>query len=356
MKWRSRRLLPVVALLVVPAACDLPLEGLPVFEERWLVPVNGDSISLEALLPPLVAQPTGDDAITIVGAVEPVSASLGELCGSPCTTASGTTAPKPAFTAEVAANFALPVVRLELGSGSRVRIRIGNDLGFDPILPAGGGAGQIVLAVASAEGILAVDTIREALPSGGMVERTLALPENVVVSAPLELRAHIVSPAGSAVPIDATRTLTLTGLAPATDVPLIPLIARRVAVVIESRQIESEGVPLRFEVDDDLIRRIKGAGVELTIENPLPVSGSLAARFLVGDEEIIPPKPVPIEPGSFVFRLTLTQDEIRDVLSTPFGMLQLTGELTSTGEEVELTPTSAIRIRARFGLRVEVGG
>ena len=123
----------VLVTLSVLSGCDLPTE-IPLFDVRWVVPIDSTSIPVSDLLPANVALSGGNFLLT-VGPVG-LTRTLGVLCAA-CIPLNGFSVPTPAFNISYESGGTLPtdVVSATLASGS-ISIDIQNNLGFDPIRPA----------------------------------------------------------------------------------------------------------------------------------------------------------------------------------------------------------------------------
>ena len=142
---RFRAPLERAVLLIVVAAlsgCDVPT-ALPIFDVRWVIPVEETSISVIELLPANVDTAGGNFAVDVAPVF--LSQTLGGLCPA-CIALDGLTVPKPVSNLVYSQSGSLPtdVVSVELVSGL-ISMAIQNNLGFDPINPSAASPGTFTV-------------------------------------------------------------------------------------------------------------------------------------------------------------------------------------------------------------------
>ncbi len=341
-----------LAVTLVLVACDIPTSA-PIIEQTWVVPIPEDSVTIEDVLPSGVTLSGGELVVSASGST--VGTTLGALC-SACAALDGTVAPKPAFAGTVSADVDLPagVSRITLGTGGQVRLRLTNNLGFDPIRPSASARGRLVVTVFSGVTMVAADTIlgqTQALPSGGFLERTLALAESAVVGSPVTASVLVDSPAGDPLLVDSDAPFSVT----ITPVRVSAVLAE---VVVDDEPISASGTTLSLdEVDQDVRRRIQGATVELRVENPLTVGGPLTLRFRVSGADVIPAKSLTLAPGTTAPTVVLTAAEIDALLAATGVSVELDGRVTGTepGRIATVTPALVVRVSPRVFLNLRVG-
>src|SRR5205085_7399001 len=96
--------LPLCAALVL-TACDVPTSA-PILEQKWVLPVDGATLSVDKFLPAGVSVVGSTFAVALPNVS--VSESLGEMC--PACPPVTLTAPTPAFQAQLDASVALPTM------------------------------------------------------------------------------------------------------------------------------------------------------------------------------------------------------------------------------------------------------
>lgn len=334
---------------VVPllsSACDYPTSA-PKWRTEWLVPVKGTTLTVGELLPPGVT--IADDSSAFLASVAPVTItrSLGELCGAPCQDVSGRTVPKPAFSTTVEDTVWLPsdLAAATVASGS-VAISIHNGLGFDPLRPGGTARGTIVITLASAGatvGTLTLDGDSVALAPGSTLLREIPLTGSTLGPA-IVATALLTSPAGAAVPIDASQSFSLTASPQS-------LRLADVSVSVSEKPVAVSPFALDLgNVDASIVDHVATGSLVLDVANPFPVAGDLQLTVTGAGLDPIT-KPLPLAPGDTTETVAYTQDEMRSMLGQASLEVGAEGVVTAR-EPVRLTPTMTVRIDARLDLIV----
>ena len=176
-------------LLIVLAAlsgCDVPTD-LPIFDVRWVIPVEETSISVVELLPATGVIISGGNFVVDADTVF-LNETLGSLCAA-CVDSGGFAVPKPVFDAVFTqtGNLATDVESVQLVSGS-ISLAIQNDLGFDPIRPAAGSPGTMTVTIydvdASGRPLSQVtldgNILTDSLPNGALTTILLNLAPGTV--------------------------------------------------------------------------------------------------------------------------------------------------------------------------------
>lgn len=335
---RVAALAAAAPLMLTLAGCEFPTE-LPKWNTTWIVPGETTTISVNDLLPASVTA-SGN---TFAAVLQPSSFSrtLGEMCGTVCTLASGLTLPKPAFTTTFQTSFALPsdVVSATLASG-QLQFQLFQDFGFDPIRPSAMTRGTITLTLSTPAGQIAQDVISgqsTAFPSGSTLTRTI--PVNpATVTGPLTLRVEIDSPAGDPARIDPNSRLTFT-----------PQVRLSEAVVrVNNRTLNGERVELELDVDRELTDRAVGGALLLDVENPFQVTGNLRLTLEGPGTRI--EKTVTLRPGNNPARVDFSEQEIRSILSDDSIDLRVSGTVSAPSGGVTIRPGQVVTIRSRLEL------
>ena len=197
-------------LLIVLAAlsgCDVPTD-LPIFDVRWVIPVEETSISVVELLPATGVIISGGNFVVDADTVF-LNETLGSLCAA-CVDSGGFAVPKPVFDAVFTqtGNLATDVESVQLVSGS-ISLAIQNDLGFDPIRPAAGSPGTMTVTIydvdASGRPLSQVtldgNILTDSLPNGALTTILLNLAPGTV-STTIFAEVDLDSPAGDPVVIN----------------------------------------------------------------------------------------------------------------------------------------------------------
>jgi hypothetical protein len=334
----------LVASALLSTACDYPTTS-PKWLTEWLVPVKGTVLTVDELLPAGVT--IAPDSSAFLAMVDPVtfSSSLGELCGAPCQSVSGLTAPKPAFTATLGDQLRLPAdVASATLAGGTVALALTNDLSFDPLRPAATARGSIVVSLASAGAtlgslVLGGDTV--ALPPGATLTRDVPLTGTAVDSV-IEVSLVLTSPAGDPVKILPAQRLSI--VATPRNVALAD-----VSVDVTARQVSISPFELDLSgVDPSIVDRVNGGSLVLQVANPFPITGDLELSVTSNQIEPIT-KPLPLTTGTTTHDVTFTQDELRSMLGRSGLSVGASGAVTAA-QPVRLTPSMTVRIGTSLDL------
>lgn len=342
---RLRAAVLVVCALVVPLACDLPAEG-PILEQRWSVPVERTSLSVEELLPDGVTV-SGDAFLVSVDPIE-TGRTLASLCPA-CVPLDGLTLPVPAFSGAFSTSTPLPpqVVSATLVSGV-IELEVRNEFAFDP-LQGGGRIGVTVLDGPGGRilGRLTLDgSVGDALPPGSTLRRTLAL-----TAGPLGgtlTTATTVDVAGGAVAqVDSNRQVRVT--------------ARPGAIRVASARVDAGGEtvevdPIELDVEDvDFDDRIHGGEVVLAVVNPFGVGVNGQVRVDHPGGSIVKPFSISPAPTSSV-AIPFSADELRAFLGAAPVTLTGTGVVPADAGVTTIVPAQVLGIDVRIQLTLRIGG
>jgi hypothetical protein len=348
-----RRILPiapaVVLSLALLAACDLPTEA-PIIDQRWVVPVDNSTISVNELLPDGVSAQNGSFAVD----VDPFNRTerLGTMCSS-CQASDGLTVPKPAFDYTITVEQSLPgdVQSAALESGA-VLIQIANNLGFDPLRPGGGNTGSLVIRVRNGTGgavlgTLTMDGANESLATGTIAQKTLTLGAADVGST-LTLEVAVDSPDGDPVQVDADATLTATA-SPA------DILVGSAMVEVAGRDVEIDPVELDVaDIDDGIANRIQEGSILLDVTNPfgVAVSGQLVIEYPGGEIS----KTLSIgSAATSTVSLPYTGDELRAFLGESGVQLTGTATVDAGSGSITVSPGQELAIDGKLDVTIRIG-
>lgn len=341
---RSSRATLAVLGLALLAACDYPTEA-PILDQRWILPVESSTISVNQFLP---------SGVTVAGnafsvRVDPFSTSrtLGELCAA-CGPLQGLPAPAPSFNSTITLNQSLPadVAQATVTSGS-VTVAINNGLNYDPM--AGGGSIAVALRDGANGPTVGQTTFTGAFPTGQTRSQTLTinpgpLGSNLVVSAVVH------SPGGQVTTIDNSQRITVT----ATPSPITVSSAR---VNVANRSVSFDPVDLDVEdIESAITDRIQGGTIILEITNPFGVS--VTANVSISRPSGGPlTKPVTIGSGATsTAQLTYTGDELRSFLGKSGVRLTGTGTVSAAAGTITVSPGQRVSIKSKLDVTLRIGG
>ena len=355
---RFRAPLERAGLLIVLAAlsgCDVPTE-LPEFDVRWVVPLLQDTIAVDQLLPGTGVVIVGGnfqvDADTVV-----LNETLGSLC-SDCIALNGLTVPKPLFDTlfTQTGNLATDVVSVQLVSGS-ISLAIQNDLGFDPIRPAPGSPGTMVVTIYDvdvfgrqlAQVTLDGAILTDSLPNGALTTIVLNLAPGTV-SSTIFTEVDIFSPVGDSVMIDVNAGLDVT-------VAVGPVLVSSALIDVDGRSVTLDPTNLDVDqIDSDVTNRIQNGSIILDIQNPFGVGVDLSFD-ISGSGFTTLQRAVSISSAATsTVTIPYTGDDFRLFLGQLNVQVSGAGAVVAPGGPATVTPTQELVFEARIDLTVRVGG
>lgn len=334
-----RALFAAAATIFTLTACDVPTEP-PMFEPRWIVPVDETSLSVDELLPASVA--VSGDAFDV--SVDPVSAveTLGDLC-SGCAAADGMVAPVPPFNGSFVSTQGLPadVGSAEVSGGS-IDIEILNGFGFDPL----DNGGSVTITIAD-------DLTGEVLGELVLEDPTDDLTPNIP-----ELRSISVQPGSITGPIRATTTVDAPGgqtaLIDVSDMIEVTatvqsLLVSSVTVDVGSRSVTLDEQQIGLEdIDAEIADRIIEGTIILDIDNPFGVSlegtieiGSISRSISITDA------------STSTVTLSYTGDELRSFIGQP--NVLFSGSGVANGDAVTIRPGQVMLLDATLDFTILIG-
>ena len=345
---RSRMAFAATAACLLIAGCELPTDN-PILEQRWIIPIEETTLSVNELLP---------DGVTISGSNFAVSVDnfslsedLGTLCAL-CIALNLTTAPKPAFNSSFTVIQSLPadVESATITSGN-LAISITHALSFDPIRPPGGSTGTVTVIIKNgvggpAIGQVLIDGAAESFAPGTTLNKTLTISAGSV-GRTLELAVDVVSPAGGAgvadwVPINTSNTISATG-------DVTSLLVSSATVSVASTPVDLDPVELDVgDIDEELTERIQQGTLILDIVNPFGVSvtgtiniGPTSKSFSIGAG------------ATSTTSISYTGAEIGSFLGVDD--VTFSGSGTASGGSVTVSPGQEMLIEATLDFTIRLG-
>ena len=349
-RLRFRASLKRAGLLVVLAAlsgCEYPTE-LPIFDVRWVFPVEETSISVVELLPSNVSVVGGN--FEVVPDVV-VTQTLADLCPA-CIAANGLTVPKPPFTLAFSQAGTLPtdVVSVDLVGGS-ISLAIQNGLGFDPINPAPDSTGTMTVTLYDVDingtklGEVVWDGANgEALPAG-----LTTIPLNLMagtISSTIFTEVNLDSPAGDSVLVDITSSLTIT--VGTVSVSSATIDVDGLSVNLDPTDLDVE------DIDTSITDGIQSGSLILDIQNPFGVGVTLTLDISGPGFTTISKGLAISSAGTSSVTITFTAAELQRFLGQPNVQITGVGTVVSPGVPATVTPTQELVIAASLDIILEI--
>ena len=324
-------------------ACEVPTE-LPKWDTTWVVPADSTTIGVSSLLPSSVTTTANGSAFLLN--VQPVTLSqtLAQLCGATCDALQGATVPKPAFTSTVSSSISLPGEVVSVKDGE-VTVTLSHDFSFDPLRPAPGQFGYIVVTATSGSTVLATDSLAgEALDFPAGLVRTRSLVLNGTISGPIAVSVKTFSPAGGTVDVDLGDRLSVR----------TPSQIRfsQSQIRVTNRTINTSDVEMDLgEIDEDMSSRAKSGALLLRLSNPFAVTGNLSLVITAPGTTIT--KPVLLAQGTTSVRVEFNQQEIQAILGSKPVMLRAGGAVCASAVcTTTVMPSQTVTIASRLELTI----
>ena len=341
------RRIAVPFVLAALAACDVPTRA-PQWDVEWNVPSSSTKISIASLLPGTISI-TPDSSAFLVTVP---SISITEPIGADCPTCTPVVTPKPAFTMSASAGSSLPSELLSATLGQdTIVISASHDLSFDPLRPSaapGSATGYAVVVLRNGSTIIGRDSVNGAttpFSAGTTITRRVALSGTVSASNPITLDVTIYSPAGDPVAVDPSSSVTLSASAPNFQVA-------SASVAVSTRQVSATSTSFDLTgMSSDVMNRVRNGALELAIDNPIAVSGTLDVSLTTPTTTIV--KSISIAAGtpathvSTSTSVAFTQSELRSLFGQVVGV-QVSGPVTAPTGSVTLTPKQVIGVTTRL--------
>lgn len=322
------------------------------WEQTWVVPGETIVVGVASLLPAGVTLSADSTAFVATVPGFDIDMSLGEMCPD-CGPLHGTTADKPAFSHTVTTTAALPEALISAAlTGDRLDVRLAHDLSFDPLRPSSDAAaerGHIVIEVASGGNVVARDSLSGddvAFTAAAPLEPTLSV-NAVEVSNVLDVSMMIYSPAGDPVEIDTSDTLGLSLLPATVTLAEATLEATGIAV-------DAPAATLELDVDSALVSRVQRGALQLEVENPFSVEGTLDLEFDLGTATM--QRSVALVAGESSVSVEFTGAELRDLLGAGSVSVTAQGTLAAPDGTLTVSPGQELVIASLFEIVVLVGG
>ena len=337
----SRMAWAVSAGCLLFAGCEYPTD-LPIVEQRWIVPIEETTLSVEQLLPTGVEVSGSDFSVSI----DPFSTSqaLGNLCPA-CVALNGLTASAPPFTASFNASENLPAdVTAAMISSASIDIPIVNGLSFDPI--AGGGSLTITITDGQGGAELGQAVVDGAtggeMPANSTLTTTISI-DSKNIGTTFFASVNVVSVGGQVALINTSQQITVTATTTS-------MLVSSATVNVSSRSVEFDDEPLDVEdIDSQLIDRIQEASLLLDIVNPFGIS--VSGTINIGPTS----KTLSIDASTTSSTsITYTNAELRTWLGQPD--ITFSGSGTASGGSVTVSPGQEMTIDVTLDATIEFGG
>lgn len=356
----SLRRATLLGVVVVAAACDVAQfisDPMPRFEQTWNVPASSDTITIASLLP-------SDNSVRVLPdssgfSLSPSTISISKVVGSAdacstCLTLHGTTAPKPSFSmiANNSSALATDVTSADILSGT-VNVALTNNMSFDPlrVTTGAGTQGHMIILIRSGSVVFGRDSVNGATTPWApntVLNRVIPLNSG---TAPGSLAAEVtlVSPTGDSTFINANGTLDASAAVPALNVAAVNLN-------VVNRQMTSDTTEFDLTGVEDFSDNVVQGSLQMTITNPLAISGNVDVRFIHG--------PLPTDVVSKQISMPTGTSQRRDVTLTRADLDQLFGKtvtvvvtgLVNSAGPITITPRLKITISNRMILTIRTGG
>ena len=336
---RFRMVSTAVAGCLLFSGCEVPTDP-PILEQRWIVPIEETTLSVDQLLPAGVSVSGNSFSVSM----DPFSTgqTLGAACGA-CAALNGLTAPAPAFSTSFDTSENLPAdVTAATISSASIEIQIANGFSFDPI--AGGGSLTVTISdgPSGAElGQIIVDGATESLTAGATLMRTMSIGSASVGTA-FFASVAIVSVGGQVALIDTSDQVTVTAT-------ITSLLVTSATVNVSSQSVEFDPEPLDVEnIDTQLIDRIQVASLLLDIVNPFGIS--VAGTINIGPTS----KTLTIGSGATSSTsISYTNAELRMWLGQP--NINFSGSGTASGGSITVSPGDEMTIQVTLDATIQIG-
>jgi len=320
-------------------ACEVPTDP-PILEQRWIVPIEEVTLSVDQLLPTGVTVVGNDFSVSI----DPftTAASLATMC-SGCVALNGFTAPAPAFTTSITASESLPAdVSAAVISSATIDVAIQNGLSFDPI--AGGGSLTITISDGQGGttlGQVVVDPATDPMTPGGTLTKTISIGPNSVGTTFFAAVA-VTSVGGQVALINTSDQITVT-------TTTTSLLLSSVTVNVGSRSVDFDEEELDVEdIDSEVVDRIQEASLVLDIVNPFGIS--VDATIVIGPTS----KSLSIDssPTSST-SITYTNSELRSWLGQPG--ITFSGSGVASGGSITVSAGDELTIQVTLDATIQIG-
>ena len=338
---KCSRMVPALAVgCLLFVGCEVPT-GLPELEQRWIVPIEETSLSVDELLPDGVSISGGNFSV----AIDPFATNeaLLTLCGT-CAALNGLTVAAPAFASSFSVSENLPanVTAAQIASGT-IQIVITNGLSFDPI--AGGGTFTVTLSDGDGGaqlGQVVVDGATESMPGNSSRTETLSIG-SASIGTTFFASVSVVSVGGQVTTIDITDEITVTATTTS-------LLVSSATVTVASQSVDFDPVELDLgDIDSDITDHIQSGTLILDVVNPFGVS--VDGTLNIGPTT----KSFSIASGSTSSTsINYTSSELQSFLGQD--NITFSGSGTASGGSVTVSPGQEMLIEATLDMTIRIGG
>lgn len=338
--------------LLGASACDMPTSA-PILEQRWIVPGETSRITVASLLPSGVSILPDSSGFTLSGGMATIARPLSDDC-SLCVQADGMLGLKPALVVNASLNssVAADVSQATLMGGS-LMLNITNNYTFDPLRPNGNAApyGTATITVSNGGTTLGTMTVNGATQSltanGGKLALNIPLAGGISGSTPVSVTVKLNSPEGTAVTMDASRTIN------ANATPMNLKISNAL-VSVAGRTLTSTSDVDFSDISETISDRAQKGALLLDIQNPFDVTSQLRVTLAPDNGDPIV-KSVALATGNTTRSIDFTQDELKRLFGHNV-KVTISGPAHSQSGNVTVSPTQAVVVKTRFDLSLSVGG
>ena len=343
--------LSAVALAAL-TGCDIPTAA-PIVEQRWVVPGETSRITVASLLPTGVSILPDSSGFTLNADMAAVTRLLSDDCAE-CVIGNGLMGTKPAVLvrASMLSALASDISAATLTSGS-LAMNVTNNYTFDPLRPNGNAApyGTATITVSNGATILGtmiIDGATESLPAnGGVLTVNVPLAGGISGATPVSVAMSVNSPEGTAVMMDASRTIAL-------NARPTNLRVSNAWISVAGRTLHSTSEMNFSEVGDGISNRAQRGALLLNIENPFLVTSALSVR-LSPDSGAAIVKTVALGTGSTTRSIEFTKAELNRLFGRKV-RITISGPADASSGIINVSPKQAVVVKTRFDLTLSVGG
>mgnify|MGYP006091714967 CR=1 FL=1 len=320
-------------------ACEVPTDP-PLLKQRWIVPIEEVTLSVDQLLPTGVTVAGDDFSVSI----DPFNTakSLAIICGA-CVDLNGLTAPAPSFSTLLTASGGLPAdVSAAVISSANIEVAVQNGLSFDPTT----GGGSLTITIYDGQdgttlGEVVVDPATGPMIPGGTLTRTISVGPSSI-GATLFAAVAVVSVGGQVALINTANQITVT-------TTTTSMLVSAATVNVGSQSVDFDPEPLDVEdIDNQLVDRIQEASLLLDIVNPFGVS--VSATIVIGPTS----KALSIDTGATSSTsITYTNSELQSWLGQPG--ITFSGSGVASGESITVSARDELTIQVTLDATIQIG-
>lgn len=341
------------AMILLAGCIEVPTEA-PIIDQRWLVPGDSATLSVDRVVP---------SSVTVVGNAFQVSVptvtntqSLAQFCSECVVGVPGV--PKPAFTSIISTSASLPS---DISSGTllsgTVIVGLSTTLAFDPVRPSPTARGQVTITLRNNGVVIGADTLNgatTALPPNTRVDRPIALRVGAVLSGPIDVQVTVVSPEGAPTTFASNQNFVLQAVSSNIRVSRATVLLNNFSVSSSATSLDLSGV------DSEIRDRTTGGAIVAAITNPFALSGNMTLTISAPGMASIT-KALRLTANSLSTtsqRLELTRDEIRSLFGRSNLSVVVSGPVTGAGAggAVEVVPGTLAIMNTRLEVALRVGG